>query len=180
MGAPYSLDLRERVVAAVAGGMSRAAAARLFRVSHSSAIRWSKRTGETGSPAALPMGGRKPFKLAGEAAWIRARLAEKPDITGRELLGELHARGVEVSYFAVWHFLDCAALSFKKTLRASEQDRPDVARRRRQWRERQAKVPARRLIFVDETPDQVRGQALGQDQHDAHARALRARSAADR
>ena len=59
------------------------------------------------------MGGRKPFKLAGEAAWIHARLAEKPDITGRELLAELHARGVEVSYFAVWHFLDRAALSFK-------------------------------------------------------------------
>ena len=41
MGSPYSLDLRERVVAAVAGGMSRAEAARRFRVSHSSAIRWT-------------------------------------------------------------------------------------------------------------------------------------------
>jgi transposase len=41
MGAPYSLDLRERVVAAVAGGMSRAAAARRFGVSRSSAIRWT-------------------------------------------------------------------------------------------------------------------------------------------
>ena len=39
MGAPYSLDLRERVVAAVVGGMSRAAAARRFGVSHCSAIR---------------------------------------------------------------------------------------------------------------------------------------------
>ncbi len=35
MGAPYSLDLRERVVAAVAGGKSRAAAARQYGVSHS-------------------------------------------------------------------------------------------------------------------------------------------------
>jgi transposase len=114
MGAPYSLDLRERVVAAVDRGMSRAQAARQFQVSHSSAIRWTARKLETGSPAALPMGGNKPFKLAGEEAWIRARLAEKPDITGRELLAELHARGVDVSYFAVWHFLDRAALSFKK------------------------------------------------------------------
>jgi transposase len=39
----------------------------------------------------------------------------------------------------------------KKSLRASEQDRGDVARRRRQWRERQGKVSAARLIFVDET-----------------------------
>ena len=89
MGAPYSLDLRERVVAAVAGGMSRAA-------------------------AALPMGGKKPFALADEAAWIGARLAEKPDITGRELLAELNQRGIEVSYYGVWHFLDHAGLSFKK------------------------------------------------------------------
>ncbi len=114
MGAPHSLDLRERVVAAVAGGMSRAAAARHFRVSHSSAIGWTQRTAETGSPAALPMGGKKPFALAGEAAWIRARVAEKPDITGRELLAELHQRGVAVSYYGVWHFLDHAGLSLKK------------------------------------------------------------------
>ena len=114
MGAPYSLDLRERAVAAVERGMSRAEAARQFQVSHSSVIRWTKRKAETGSPAAMPMGGKKPFRLAGEDAWIRARVAEKPDITGRELLAELIARGVVVSYYGVWHFLDRAALSFKK------------------------------------------------------------------
>ena len=114
MGAPYSLDLRERVVAAVADGMSRAEAARRFEVSHSSAIRWTKRATESGSPAALPMGGKKPFALADEAAWIRARVAEKPDITGRELLAELTGRGVTVSYYGVWHFLDRSGLSFKK------------------------------------------------------------------
>ena len=116
MGAPYSLDLRERVVAAVAGGMSRAAAAHRFGVSRSSAIRWTKRAEETGSPAALPMGGKKPFALAGEAAWIGARLAEKPDLTGRELLAELNRRGVAASYYGVWHFLDHAGLSFKKRM----------------------------------------------------------------
>ncbi len=114
MGAPYSLDLRERVVAAVAGGMSRAEAAKRFAVSHSSAIRWSKRAAESGSPAALPMGGKKPFALADEEAWIRLRVVEKPDITGRELLAELTARGVTVSYYGVWHFLDHVGLSFKK------------------------------------------------------------------
>jgi transposase len=114
MGAPYSLDLRERVVAAVAGGMSRAEAARRFAVSPSSAIRWTKRATETGSAAALPMGSKKPFALADEAEWIRVRLAEKPDITGRELLAELIKRGVTVSYYGVWHFLDRMGLSFKK------------------------------------------------------------------
>jgi len=114
MGGPYSLDLRQRVVAAVADGMSCAEAAEHYQVSHSSAIRWTRRQRETGSPAALPMGGKKPFALAGEEAWISERVAQKPDITGRELLAELNARGVEVSYYGVWHFLDHTGLSFKK------------------------------------------------------------------
>lgn len=114
MGAPYSLDLRERVVAAVAAGMSCAQAAAHYQVSHSSAIRWARREKETGSPAAFPMGGKKPFVLAQEADWIRTRISEKPDLTGRELLGELNGRGVKVCYYAVWHFLDHAGLSFKK------------------------------------------------------------------
>jgi len=114
MAAPYSLDLRKRVVAAVAAGMSRAQAAAHYQVSHSSAIRWTKRQAQTGSAAALPMGGKKPFTLANEEAWIRARVDEKPDITGRELLAELNQRGIEVGYYAVWHFLDHVGLSFKK------------------------------------------------------------------
>jgi transposase len=114
MAAPYSLDLRKRVVAAVAAGMSRAQAAAHYQVSHSSAIRWTKRQAQTGSAAALPMGGKKPFTLASEEAWIRARVDEKPDITGRELLAELNQRGIEISYYGVWHFLDHVGLSFKK------------------------------------------------------------------
>jgi hypothetical protein len=43
------------------------------------------------------------------------------------------------------------ASAIKKTLHASEQDRPDVARRRLQWQQRQASVDPRRLIFIDET-----------------------------
>lgn len=34
---------------------------------------------------------------------------------------------------------------------AAEQDRPDVARRRAQWRKHQGQVDARRLVFIDET-----------------------------
>ena len=114
MGAPYSLDIRERVVGAVADGMSCAEAAEHYQVSHSSAIRWTKRQAETGSPAALPMGGKKPFALAGEEAWIRERVAEKPDITLRALLADLADRGIKVSYYAVWHFFEHEGISFKK------------------------------------------------------------------
>jgi transposase len=41
--------------------------------------------------------------------------------------------------------------ALKKSLRASEQDRPDVARRRRQWTQHQGKVDPTRLVFIDET-----------------------------
>ena len=114
MGAPYSLDLRERVVVAVAAGMSRQAVAERFQISLLSTNRWVQRAAATGSAAALPMGGKKPFSLAEQADRINTRIAAKSDITGRELLAELHERHVEVSDFAVWHFLDHACLSFRK------------------------------------------------------------------
>ncbi len=36
-------------------------------------------------------------------------------------------------------------------MHASEQDRPDVARRRAQWRKYQARIDPTRLVFIDET-----------------------------
>ncbi|MFA5970589.1 MAG: helix-turn-helix domain-containing protein, partial [Sphingomonas sp.] len=52
MAKPYSMDLRERVVAAVVEeGMSRHAAAKRFGVAASSAIKWVQRVRETGSAA---------------------------------------------------------------------------------------------------------------------------------
>ena len=60
---------------------------------------------------ALPMGGEhRRFALADEAAWIAMTgSAEQPDVTGRRSAWRnLHARGVEVSYYGVRHFLDHA------------------------------------------------------------------------
>jgi transposase len=39
----------------------------------------------------------------------------------------------------------------KKTAHAAEQDRPDVAERRREWSERQPGLDPARLVFIDET-----------------------------
>jgi transposase len=39
----------------------------------------------------------------------------------------------------------------KKTLVASEQDRPDVAAQRDQWRATQAEIPPEKAVFIDET-----------------------------
>jgi transposase len=114
MAKPYSLDLRERVVAAVDAGESCRAVAERFAVSVSSVVKWAQRQRATGSAAALPMGGRRRFALADERDWVLARLAEAPDITLRALARELTERGVVVSYFAVWHFCAREGLTFKK------------------------------------------------------------------
>jgi transposase len=82
--------------------------------------------------------------------------AEKPDITLRALAAELSERGIKVSYFAVWHFFEHEGISFKKSLYASEQDRPDVARRRAQWKKYQGRLDPSRLVFIDETLGQGR------------------------
>jgi len=81
MARAYSLDLRERVVAAVAAGESCRTVARRFSVSVASVVKWSQRARRTGSPAAAKVGGRRPFALARERDFVHARLAEKPDIT---------------------------------------------------------------------------------------------------
>ena len=105
MARPYSLDLRERVVAAVESGRTVRDVASSFGVSVSSVVKWSQRYRATGSAAALPMGGRRPFALAAHRGWVLSRLAEKPDLT---------ARGIVVSNYAVWHFLKAQGITFKK------------------------------------------------------------------
>ena len=114
MGRAYSLDLRERVVAAVLAGESCRAVAATFKVSVASVVKWSQRFRATGSAAARPMGGNRPYVLASERDWLLKRLAEQPDITLRALLAELAERGIEVSYYAVWHFFEHEGISFKK------------------------------------------------------------------
>ena len=114
MARAYSLDLRERVVAAVAAGESCRAVAATFKVSVASVVKWSQRYRATGSAAAHKVGGRRPYALQGEREWLLARLAEKPDLTLRAIGAELAARGIKVSHFAVWHFFVHEGITFKK------------------------------------------------------------------
>ena len=116
MARAYSLDLRERVVAAVASGQSCRLVAKTFMVSVASVVKWSQRQRAVGSPAALKMGGRRPYLVARERDWVLSRIAEKPDLTLRALLKELADRGLVVSYYALWHFLQHEGITFKKRM----------------------------------------------------------------
>ena len=111
---PYSLDLRERVVASVASGKACRAVAELFKVSTASVVKWSQRARATGTPAAKPMGGKRPYALLGEREWLLARVQEKPDLTLQALRAELAQRGIVVALDTLWRFLRREGISFKK------------------------------------------------------------------
>jgi len=115
MSQAYSLDLRERVVAAVEKeGLSARRAAARFGVGVSTAIRWVNRKRQTGSVRPGKIGGYKPRAIAGEHhIWLLARIKEK-DFTLRGLVAELAGRGLKVDYRSVWFFVHEQKLSFKK------------------------------------------------------------------
>ena len=114
MARPYSLDLRERAVSAVAAGESCRKVAATFKVSVASVVRWSQLSRASRSAAAKRMGGNRPRSLAGERDWLLERLAAVPDLTLRALVAELGERGVVTSYGSVWRIVHDAGISFKK------------------------------------------------------------------
>ena len=71
--------------------------AKTFMVSVASVVKWSQHQRVVCSPAALKMGGRRPYLVARERDWVLSRIAEKPDLTLRALLKELADRGLVVS-----------------------------------------------------------------------------------
>ena len=77
----YSNDLRSRVVAVVAPGTTRRQAARLYRVSASSAVRWAGRHDETGSVSPKLRGGRSRSPLELHRTWLLELNAKEPDLT---------------------------------------------------------------------------------------------------
>jgi len=152
MGKPYSMDLRQRAVTAVLKeGLSRHESAVRFGVAPSTVINWVRRFREAGSVAPSRMGGRKPKAIAGEYAAFLARRVRDGAFTLRGLVAELAERGLKVDYRSVWNSFTPRSSASKKTVVASERDRPDVARRRAQWTKRQSGIDPKRLVFIDET-----------------------------
>ena len=115
MARSYSLDLRERVVAAILDGSTTRAAAARFGVSVATAVRWAQRGRAGLSLAPRKRGGHRPSPLVGAVAiWLRGRVREKPDITLRALTAELRDRGTVVHVRSVWRFMRREGLSYKK------------------------------------------------------------------
>ena len=89
-----SLDIRERVVLAVEGGLSRRSAAKRFGVAASTAIKWIDRWRRTGDVGPRPQGGdRRSQRIEAHSEEILALIEEKSDIT----LGEIAEHLEEVA-----------------------------------------------------------------------------------
>ena len=146
MTRPYSQDLRDRVLAAYDQGMRTKQIATLLNVSSSWARRVKQRRRETGETTHRPMGAPVVWKVD------RSRLAElvqgRPDATLAELREFL---AVRCALSTICTALKKLGFSYKKTIRAAEQDRPDVIERRAEWRSWSQSVDSRRLILIDET-----------------------------
>lgn len=147
----YSSDLRERLTAAVTAGMSRNEAADVFSVAISTAVKWMQRLRDTGSWEAKPRGGgASPLEQHKER--ILAVVREQPDATLKELLATLRKQGIHTSKSALDRFLARHKITRKKkSLRAAEQKRADVARARRKWIREQGLLDPAKLVFIDET-----------------------------
>lgn len=152
MAKGYSKDLRARAVALVEDGESRREAARVLGLGASTAIRWIGRWTRTGSVAALPGTGHSRSPLEAHRQWLLDLVAAEPDLTLEEIRARLKSqKRLKVGTSSVWRFYERYDITFKKTLHAAEQDRPDVAAARAELKAEQSKLAASRLVFIDET-----------------------------
>ena len=114
MPAPYSQDLRERVIGFMAlGGGARAAATR-FEISISSALRWAQRWRAEGHARPRAMGGDRRSRLREHRARVRQLVAQQPDLTVQEIRSALAAScGITVGPSTGHRFLGAHNLTLK-------------------------------------------------------------------
>ena len=113
--APYSQDLRQRVIGFMAlGGSARAAATR-FDVSVSSAIRWAQRWRAEGHARPRAMGGDRRSRLGEHRARVLQLVARQPDLTLQEIRSALAVScGITVGLSTVHRFLRAHNVTLKK------------------------------------------------------------------
>ena len=109
MGAAYSQDLRDRIIAARDGGMRTKRVAEVFKVSTSWVRRVMQRRREHGEQSPRPRGGATVIKI--DLDKLRQLVQEQPDATARQLHERL---GIACSVSAVDMALRRMGLSFKK------------------------------------------------------------------
>lgn len=115
----FSDDLRQRVVEAVDGGMTRRGAADRFGVAASTAIKWVQRWRSTGSWSPRRLGGdRRSHRIDAFREEILGLVAERPDLTLAEIAEHLKAQhGLGPALSTVHRFFQRHGVSYKKRRR---------------------------------------------------------------
>ncbi len=116
MTRPLSMDIRARLISAVAGGMTRRSAAKRFGIAASTAIKWMEQWERTGDVEPLPQGGdHRSHHLEAHAEEILELVEARKDITLAEIAEHLDsAHGLKVAQSSVWRLLDRHNMTFKK------------------------------------------------------------------
>lgn len=92
MTKPLSLDLRQRVIAAIEAGLSCRAAAARFGIAPSAAVKWHRRWRDTGSVAPQAQGGdTRSGRIEAVGPAILAMVERTPDITLVEIAKRLES-----------------------------------------------------------------------------------------
>ena len=152
MTLPLSIDLRDRIAAALGEGATVRQAAKWFGVSLSSAVRVGQSRKSRPGQGHGKIGGHRRPKLKGETGdRLLARLAKKPDLTMRALATELADRGCMSCMTRFGALSDRRVRPSKNPLMAGEQFRPKVARFRARWRAHRHQLDHKLLIFMDDT-----------------------------
>ena len=115
MPAALSLDLRVRVLAAVAQGLSHRAAGDRFGVSAASVSRWRALEREQGDARARRLGGdRRSGRIEAHRDMILAMIKETPDMAIEELRQALAEKDLVVGYGTIRRFFARHAITRKK------------------------------------------------------------------
>ena len=115
MGWAYGIDLRQRVVDAIEGGLSHRQAADRFCIAVSTAGNWYRRWCATGSVRPGRQGQPRRSKLDAYEVHIMAMVEEDKDIALYEIAERMDVEhGVRAAPSTVWHFFAKRGITFKK------------------------------------------------------------------
>jgi transposase len=118
MARALGMDLRQRVVDAIDGGLSTRVAARRFSIGIATAGAWYRRWRRTGDVRPDPQGRPRRSKLDPHAAFILDLVARTKDIALAEIAERLAtARGVSACPATLWYFFDKRGITYKKRQR---------------------------------------------------------------
>jgi transposase len=152
MSKALSLDLRVRTLAAVAAGASHREAAERFGVSAASVSRWRNLERQQGDARPKALGGdRRSGRIEAHKETILSVLKATPDLAIEELRRRLAEKGLVRRGNDPPFPRPARDHAQKKTAHASEQERPDVVKRRQDWADNQLALDPGRLVFIDET-----------------------------